>query len=194
MSRWYISTLLSKDIHVFRRLSRKVRTNFYGVENYSDLLAIEYSLPRFATLVPVPVLDVLFQKARFQKLVLLLTNDDVRNLDVWTTSIETWMFHTRGIWFMKEVSESNRQLWNVCWRRNLIHQQRSDIILLNYSQIMNPCIPERIFSACSLRFQLFWHAGTGFYAWIWTRHMEGSFYAPCPYFGLTRWWYNPRVQ
>jgi hypothetical protein len=124
MSRWHISTFLSKYIYVFGRLSRKVRRNFYGVDNFSDLLVIEYSSPRFATLVPVHALDVLFQKARFQKLVLHLTNDGVKNLDVWTTSFETGMFHMRGIWFMKEVSESDRQLWNVCWRRNLIRQQR----------------------------------------------------------------------
>ena len=57
---------------------------------------IEHSLPRFATLVPVHALDVLFQKARFQKLVLHLTNDGVREINVWTTSIETGMFHMRG--------------------------------------------------------------------------------------------------
>jgi hypothetical protein len=106
-------------------IQKSERRNFYGVDNFSDnLLAIEHSLPRFATLVPVHALDVLFQKARFQKLVLLLTNDGVRNLDVWTTSIETGMFHLRGTTFMNKVSESDRQLWNVCWRRNLIHQQR----------------------------------------------------------------------
>jgi hypothetical protein len=66
---------------------------------------IEHSLPRFATLVPVHALDVLFLKARFQMLVLLLTNDGVRNPDVWTTSIETGMFHVLGTTFMKEVSE-----------------------------------------------------------------------------------------
>jgi len=106
-------------------IQKSERRTFYGVDNFSDdLLMIEHSLPRFATLVPVHALDVLFQKAKFQKLVLHLTNDGVTNLDVWTTSIETGMFHLRGTTFMKEVSESDRQLWNVCWRRNLIHQQR----------------------------------------------------------------------
>jgi hypothetical protein len=83
------------------------RRIFHGVDNFSDdlLAMIEHSLPRFATSVPVHALDVLFLKARFQKLVRLLMNDGVRNPDVWTTSIETGMFHLRGSTFMKEVSE-----------------------------------------------------------------------------------------
>jgi hypothetical protein len=106
-------------------IQKSKRRSFYGVDNFSDdLLVVEHSLPRFATLVPVHALDVLFQKARFQKLVLHSTNDGVRNLDVWTISVETGMFHLRGTTFMKEVSESDRQLWNVCWQRNPIHQQR----------------------------------------------------------------------
>ena len=88
-------------------IQKSKRRNFYGLDNFSDdlLVMIEHSLPRFATLVPVHALDVLFLKARFQKLVLLLTNDGVRNPDVWTTPIETGMFHLRGSTFMKEVSE-----------------------------------------------------------------------------------------
>ena len=80
---------------------------FYGVDNFSDdlLMMIEHSLLQFATLVPVHALDVLFPKARFLKLVLLLMNDGMRNPDVWTTSIETGMFHLRGTIFMKEVLE-----------------------------------------------------------------------------------------
>ena len=55
---------------------------FFGADNFSDgLLTIEHSLPWFATLVPVHALDVLFQKARFQKLVLLLTNDGIDACD-----------------------------------------------------------------------------------------------------------------
>jgi hypothetical protein len=101
------------------------RRTFYRADNFSDdLLVIEYSWPRFATLVHVHALDVLFHKARFLRLVLLLTNDGVRNIDVWTTPNETGIFHLRGTSFMKEVTESNRQLWNVCWQRNLIHQQK----------------------------------------------------------------------
>src|SRR3977135_4069777 len=85
-------------------IQKSERRTFYGVDYFSDdLIVIEYSLPRFATLVPVHALDVLFQKARFQKLVLHLTNDGVTNLDVWTTPIETGMFHFRGSTFMKEV-------------------------------------------------------------------------------------------
>ena len=104
MSQRQILTLLSKDIYIFGRY-----INFFGADNFSDgFLAIEHSLPRFATLVPVHALDVLFQKARFQKLVLLLTNDGMRNLDVWTTWIETGMFHLRGTSFMKEALESDR--------------------------------------------------------------------------------------
>jgi hypothetical protein len=88
-------------------IQKSERRNFYGVDNFSDVLLamIEHSLPRFATLDPVHALDVLFLKARFQKLVLFLTNDGVKNPDVWTTSIETGMFHLRGSAFMKEVSE-----------------------------------------------------------------------------------------
>jgi len=104
-------------------IQKSEHRTFYGVDNFSDGLVKEYSLPRFATLVPVHALDVLFQKARFQKLVLQLTTDGVRNLDEWTTPLETGMSHLRESTFMKEVLESNRQLWNVCWQRNLIHQQ-----------------------------------------------------------------------
>ena len=104
MSRWHISTLLSKDMYVFGRLSRKVSVeNFIEFISFLMIPAIEYSLPQLATLVPVRALDVLFQKARFQKLVLQLTTDGVRNLDVWTTPLETGMFHLRGSTFMKEV-------------------------------------------------------------------------------------------
>ena len=104
-------------------IQKSERRCFYGVGNFSDdFLVIEHSLPRFAILVSVHALDVLFQKARFQKLVLHLTNDSVRNLDVWTALLETGMFHLRGSSFMKKVTESDRQLWNVCLRRNLIHQ------------------------------------------------------------------------
>ena len=121
----HLDASIQEYLHIRPTIQKSERRTFQGVDNFSnDLLTIEYSLPRFATLVPVHALDVLFQKARFQKLVLHLTNDGVRNLDVWTTSIETGMFHMRGISFMKEVSESDRQLWNVCWQRNLIHQQR----------------------------------------------------------------------
>jgi len=120
---------LDASIQGFLRIRLTIQKSecriFYGVDHFSDdLLAIEHSLPRFATLVPVHALDVLFQKAGFQKLVLHLTNDSVRNLDVWTTPLETGMFHLRGTSFMKKVTESDRQLWNVCWRRNLIRQQR----------------------------------------------------------------------
>jgi hypothetical protein len=125
MPRWHISTLLSEDFYVFGRLSRKVSVDVFMEIHFSDvLLVIEYSSPRFATLVPVHALDVLYQKARFQKLVLHSMNDSVSDLDVWTTPIEIGMFHLRGTTFMKEVSGSDRQLWNVCWRRNLIHQRR----------------------------------------------------------------------
>jgi hypothetical protein len=121
----HLDAFIQGYLRIQPTIQKSERRNIYGADNFSDdLLAIEHSLPRFATLVPVHALDVLFQKARFQKLVLLLTNDDVRNIDVWMTSIETGMFHMRGISFMRKVSESDRQLWNVCWRRNLIHQQR----------------------------------------------------------------------
>jgi hypothetical protein len=120
----YLDASIQGYLRIRLTIQKSERRNFYRVDNFSDLLAIEYSLPQFATSVPVHALDVLFQKTRFQKLVLLLTNDGVRNIDVWTTSIETGMFHMRGISFMKEVWESNRRLWNVYWRRNLIHQQR----------------------------------------------------------------------
>ena len=66
-------------------IQKSEHINFFGADNSDGLLAIEHSLPRFATLVPVHALDVLFQKARFQKLVLLLMDDGMRNLDVWTT-------------------------------------------------------------------------------------------------------------
>jgi hypothetical protein len=93
-------------LRIRQTIQKSEHRNFNGVDNFSDdLLAIEHSLPRFATLVPVHALDVLFLRARFQKLVLLLTNDGVRNPDVWTTSIETGMFHLQGSTFMKEVSE-----------------------------------------------------------------------------------------
>jgi hypothetical protein len=60
-----------------------VSIKIFMIDNFSDgLLVIEYSLPPFATLVPAHALDVLSQKARFQKLVLHLTIDAVRNLDV----------------------------------------------------------------------------------------------------------------
>ena len=85
-------------------IQKSEHRTFYGVDNFSDGLVKEYSLPRFATLVPVHALDVLFQKARFQKSVLHLTNNNVRNLDVWTTPIETGMFHLRGTTFTKEVT------------------------------------------------------------------------------------------
>ena len=51
-----------------------LRADFYGLDNFSDdlLVMIEHSLPRFTTLVPVHALDVLFLKARFQKLVLVV--------------------------------------------------------------------------------------------------------------------------
>ena len=121
----YLDASIQGFLPIRPTIQKSERSNFYGADNFpDDLLAIGYSLPRFATLAPVHALDVLFQRARFQKLVLLLTNDGVRNPAVWTTLIETGMFHMRGISFMKKVSESNRQLWNVCWRRNLIHQQR----------------------------------------------------------------------
>ena len=94
-------------LRIWPTLQKSERRNFYSLDNFSDnlLMMIEHSLPRFTTLIPVYALDVLFLKARFQKLVLLLTNDGVRNLDVWTTPIETGMFHLRGSTFMKEVSE-----------------------------------------------------------------------------------------
>ena len=125
MSRWNISSLLSKDIYVFGRLSRKVRVEFYmELITFLMISSIEQYLPRFGTLVPVHALDVLSRKTRSQKLVLYLMNDGVRKLDTWITSVETGMFHLRGSTFMREVSELDWQLWNVCWRSNLIHQQR----------------------------------------------------------------------
>ena len=73
-------------LHIWPTIQKSEHIKFFGADNFSDgLLAIEHSLPRFATLVPVHALNVLFQKARFQKLVLLLTNDGMRNLDMWTT-------------------------------------------------------------------------------------------------------------
>jgi hypothetical protein len=121
----YLDASIQGYLRIRPTIQKSERRTFYGADNFpDDLFVIEYSLPRFATLVPVHALDVLFQKARFLKLVLHLTNDGVRNLDVWTTPIETGMFHLRGTTFMKEVSESDRQLWNVCWWTNLIHQQR----------------------------------------------------------------------
>ena len=116
----YLDASIQGYLPIQPTIQKSERRNFYGVDKFSDdLLAIEHCLPRFGTLVPVHALDVLFQKARFQKLVLHLTNDGVRNLDVWTTSIETGMFHMRGISFMREVWESDQQLWNVYWQRNL---------------------------------------------------------------------------
>ena len=121
----YFDASIQGYLRIQPTIQKSERRTFYGVDNFSDdLLVIEHSLPRFATLVPVHALDVLFQKARFQRLVLHLTNDGVRNPDVRTTSVETGMFHLRETSFMKEVTESDRQLWNVCWRRNLIRQQR----------------------------------------------------------------------
>ena len=73
-------------LHIQLTIQKSEHIIFFGADNFSDgLLTIEHSLPQFATLVPVHALNVLFQKARFQKLVLLLTNDSVRNLNVWTT-------------------------------------------------------------------------------------------------------------
>jgi hypothetical protein len=121
----YLDASIQEYLHIRLIIQKSERRNSYGVDNFSDdLLVIEHSLPRFATLVPVHALDVLFQKTRFQKLVLHSTIDGVRNLDVWTTSIETGMFRLRETSFMREVSESDQQLWNVYWPRNLIHQQR----------------------------------------------------------------------
>ena len=121
----YLDASIQGYLRIRPTIQKSERRKFYGVYKFSDdLIATEYSLPRFATLVPAHALDVLFLRARFQKLVLQLTTDGARNLDVRTTSLETGMFHLRGSTFMKEVSESNRQLWNVCWQRNLIHQQK----------------------------------------------------------------------
>lgn len=78
----YLDASIQGYLRIQPTIQKSERRNFYGVDSFSDLLAIEYSLPRFATSVPVLALDVLFQKARFQKLVLLLTNDVVRNLNV----------------------------------------------------------------------------------------------------------------
>ena len=73
-------------LHIRLTIQKSECRNSFGVDNISDShLTIEHSLPQFTTLVPVHALDVLFQKARFQKLVLLLTNDGMRNLDVWMT-------------------------------------------------------------------------------------------------------------
>ena len=73
-------------IYIWPTIQKSEHINFFGADNFSDgLLTIEHSLPRFATLVPVHALDVLFQKARFQKLVLPFMNNGMRNLDVWTT-------------------------------------------------------------------------------------------------------------
>ena len=73
-------------LHIQVTIQKSECMNFFGADNFFDgFLTIEHSLPRFATLVPVHALDVLFQKARFQKLVLFLTNDGMRNLDVWMT-------------------------------------------------------------------------------------------------------------
>jgi hypothetical protein len=111
----YLDASIQGYLRIRPTIQKSERTNFYGVDNFSDdLFPIEHSLPRFATLVPVHALGVLFQKARFQKLVLHLTNDGMRNLDVWMTSIETGMSQLRENSSMKEVSESDRQLWNVC--------------------------------------------------------------------------------
>jgi hypothetical protein len=93
----HLDASIQEYLHIRPTIQKSERRSFYGVCNFSDdLLVIEHSLPRFATLVPVHALVVLFQKARFQKLVLQLTNDGVRNLDVWTTSLETGMFHLPG--------------------------------------------------------------------------------------------------
>ena len=90
----YLDASIQGFLPIRPTIQKSERSNFYGADNFpDDLLTIGYSLPRFATLAPVHALDVLFQKARFQKLVLLLTNDGVRNLAVWTTLIETGMFH-----------------------------------------------------------------------------------------------------
>ena len=121
----HIVAFIQGYLRIQLTIQKSERRTFYGVDNFSDdLLVIEHSLPRFATLVPVHALDVLFQKARFQKSVLHLTSDNVKNLDVWTTPIKTGMFHLREITFTKEVMGSDRQLWNVCWRMNVIPQQR----------------------------------------------------------------------
>ena len=121
----HIVAFIQGYLRIRPTIQKSERRNLHGVDNFSDdLLVIEHYLPRFATLVPVHALDVLSQKTRSQKSVLHLTNVGVRKLDVWITSVETGMFHLRGSTFMREVSESDRQLWNVCWRRNLIHQQR----------------------------------------------------------------------
>jgi hypothetical protein len=102
----YFDASIQEYLRIQPTIQKSERRYFYGVYiNFDDLLAIEYSLPRFTTLVPVHALDVLFLRARFQKLVLQLTTDGVRNLDVRTTSLETGMFHLRGSTFMKEVSE-----------------------------------------------------------------------------------------
>ena len=82
----YLDASIQGYLHIRLTIQKSECINFFGADNFSDgLPTIEHSLPRFATLVPVHALDVLFQKTRFQKLVLLLMNDGVRNLDVWTT-------------------------------------------------------------------------------------------------------------
>ena len=97
----YLDVSIQGYLHIWPTILKSER-NSYGVDNFfDDLLVIEHSLPRFATLVPAHALDVLFQKARFQKLVLHLTIGGVRNLDVWTTPIETGMFPLQENLFMK---------------------------------------------------------------------------------------------
>ena len=64
----YLDASIQGYLHIRPTIQKSERRNFYGVDNFSDyLLAIGYSLPQFATLVPVHALDVLFQKARLQK-------------------------------------------------------------------------------------------------------------------------------
>jgi len=102
----YLDGSIQGYLRIRPTTQKSERRTFYGADNFSDdLLVIEYSLPRFATLVTAHALDVLFHKARFLKLVLHLMNDGVRNIDVWTTTNETGMFHLRGTSFMKEVTE-----------------------------------------------------------------------------------------
>jgi hypothetical protein len=92
----YLDASIQGYLHIRPTIQKSERRKSYRVDKFSDdLLVIEHSLPRFATLVPAHALDVLFQKARFQKLVLHSMIGGVRNLDVWTTSIETGMFRLR---------------------------------------------------------------------------------------------------
>ena len=51
-------------------IQKSERRNFYGVDNFSDdlLMMTEHSLPRFATLVPVHALDVLFLKSKIPEI------------------------------------------------------------------------------------------------------------------------------